>query len=108
MDTPEVMELTRTIWDGEDYVPHVWWEWFLDPRGLLAVAEYGGMVVGLGKLTQLSERDWWMEGLRVHPDFERRGIASHLNDSIGLLAEKWSRRDPPGDSFLPPTYSSDL
>jgi hypothetical protein len=23
-DTPDVMELTRTIWEGEDYVPKVW------------------------------------------------------------------------------------
>ena len=88
-DTPEVMELTRTIWDGEDYVPHVWGEWLADPQGLLAVVEFGGRVVGLGKLTQLSARDWWLEGLRVHPDFERRGIASHLND---FLLDYWLRK----------------
>ena len=87
-DTPDVMELTRTIWDGEDYVPYIWGEWFTDPQGLLAVAEFGGRVVGLGKLTQLSAREWWMEGLRVHPDYERRGIASHLND---FLLDYWQR-----------------
>lgn len=87
-DTPEVMELTRTIWHGEDYVPYVWGEWLANPQGLLAVAEYGGQVVGLGKLTKLTEREWWLEGLRVHPDFERRGIASHLND---FLLDYWQR-----------------
>lgn len=86
MDTPEVMELTRTIWNGEDYVPSVWSEWYSDPQGLLAIAEYGGRVVGLGKLTLIASNDWWLEGLRVHPDYEGRGIASHLH---GYLLRYW-------------------
>lgn len=81
-DTPDVMELTHRIWEGEDYVPEVWADWLADPEGLLAVAEYSGRVAGLGKLTRLSADEWWMEGLRVHPDFEGRGIASHLNDYV--------------------------
>lgn len=87
-DTPEVMQLTRTIWEGEDYVPVVWEEWLADPKGLLAVVEFGGRVVGLGKLTQFSQVDWWMEGLRVHPGYERRGIATHLHH---FLLDLWQR-----------------
>jgi GNAT superfamily N-acetyltransferase len=79
-DTPDVMELTRTIWDGHDYVPQVWDAWLHDQDGLLAVAEYGGRVVGTGKLTRLGAGEWWLEGLRVHPEFEGRGIASHIQD----------------------------
>jgi GNAT superfamily N-acetyltransferase len=81
-DTPEVMQLTRTIWEGEDYVPYVWEDWLADPKGLLVIIEFGGRVVGLGKLTQFSDIDWWMEGLRVHPDYERRGIATHLHHFV--------------------------
>ena len=81
-DTPDVMELTRTIWDGEDYVPHVWADWMADASGVLAVAEYGPRVVGLGKLTRLGEDEWWMEGLRVHPQYEGRGIASRLHEYL--------------------------
>jgi GNAT superfamily N-acetyltransferase len=88
MDTPEVMEFTRRIWEGEDYVPHVWAEWLQDPDGMLAVAECGGSIVGLGKLTKLSPSDWWMEGLRVHPDREGRGVASKLNN---YLYTYWQR-----------------
>src|SRR5512133_3688147 len=58
-DTDDVMELTSTIWDGGDYVPQVWAEWLLDQHGRLVVAEYEGKVVGLGKLTRLSDQDWW-------------------------------------------------
>jgi len=84
-----VMELTRTIWDGHDYVPQVWQKWLADPVGLLAVAELGGRVVGLVKVTRLSAIEWWLEGLRVHPDYERRGIASHLHD---YAMDFWQRQ----------------
>jgi GNAT superfamily N-acetyltransferase len=87
-DTPDVMELTRTIWEGQDYVPAVWGEWLQDPEGLLAVAESGGRVVGTSKLSRFTPRDWWLEGLRVHPDFQGSGVASHLHD---YLLEYWLR-----------------
>ena len=87
-DTPDVMELTRTIWEGEDYVPAVWAEWLEDFAGTLAVAQYGRGVVGLCKLSRLGPGEWWLQGLRVHPDYEKRGIASHLHD---YLLDVWSR-----------------
>ena len=81
-DTTDVLEITHHIWDGEDYVPHVWKEWLADKIGLLAVAEHQGRVLGLSKLTQLAPGNWWMEGLRVHPQYEGRGIASQLHDYL--------------------------
>ncbi len=81
-DTPDVLELTRQIWEGHDYIPSVWADWLHDPEGQLAVAEFGGRVVGLSKLTRLSPSEWWLEGLRVHPEYEGRGIASHLHDYL--------------------------
>jgi hypothetical protein len=43
-------------------------------------------VIGLGKLTKLSDRQWWLEGLRVHPEYEGRGVASRLHD---YLLDTW-------------------
>jgi GNAT superfamily N-acetyltransferase len=79
-DTAEVLALTSRIWEGHDYVPLVWQDWLEDEQGLLAVAEYGGRVVGLVKLSWLGEDDWWFQGLRVDPDLQGRGIASHLHE----------------------------
>lgn len=81
-DTQDVLELTRTIWEGDDYVPLVWQDWLADSEGRLAVAEYGGRVLGLGKLTRLATGQWWLEGLRTHPEFEGRGIAANLHDYL--------------------------
>lgn len=80
-DTPEIFELTRVIWEGHDYVAKVWEEWLADTQGCLLVAENQGKALGLSKLSRLSRWDWWMEGLRVHPQFEGRGIASQLHDA---------------------------
>jgi GNAT superfamily N-acetyltransferase len=82
MDTQDVMELTKHIWDGNDYVPYVWERWLSDPDGILAVAEYGGHVVGLVDLARKGDGEWWLQGLRVHPDFQGRGIASRLHHYI--------------------------
>ncbi len=81
-DTAAMLEITHTIWDGHDYVPHVWHQWLRDESGCLAVAEWGGRVVGLARLARFGELDWWNQGLRVHPDFRGKGIASHLYEYI--------------------------
>ena len=87
-DTPAMQEITRTIWDGHDYVPREWGHWLGDASGCLAVAELGGRVVGLARLTQFSEQDWWDQALRVHPEFRGQGIASHLHE---YLLDCWQR-----------------
>jgi GNAT superfamily N-acetyltransferase len=90
LDTSQVLELSSHIWEGHDYIPSVWQDWLAAPNGLLCVAEFGGKIVGFGKLTRLSASQWWLEGLRVHPEFEGRGIASHIHD---YLLECWLQHE---------------
>ena len=87
-DSGDVLELTSHIWEGHDYIPHVWADWLADPEGLLAVAECGGRVVGIYKLTCLGPAEWYLEGLRVHPEQEGRGTAALLHD---YLMDHWRR-----------------
>jgi GNAT superfamily N-acetyltransferase len=79
-DKPEVLELAKHIWDGGDYIPYVWDEWLAEQDGIFVVSECDGKVAGLAKLTRFAPGDWFMEGLRVHPDWREKGIASRLND----------------------------
>lgn len=81
-DTAAMRDITRTLWDGHDYVPHDWEQWLRDASGCLAVAELGGRVVGLARLTRFGEQDWWDQALRVHPDFRGQGIARHLHEYL--------------------------
>ncbi len=87
-DTAQVMELSSHIWDGGDYIPMVWEKWMSDSEGLLGVAELRGRVAGVFKLTKFHDGEWWMEGLRVHPDFQGMGVASHIQKYI---VETWRR-----------------
>ena len=87
-DSDEVMELCSHIWDGDDYIPMVWEDWLADPDGMLGVAEMRGRVVGIFKLTKFKELEWYMEGLRVHPDVQGRGIAGHIHEYV---VETWRR-----------------
>jgi GNAT superfamily N-acetyltransferase len=75
-DKPAIETICTQL--DEDYIPAAWEEWVSDPHGLLVVAELGRQVVGIGKLTRLSDNEWWLEGLRVDPAHQRQGIAGRL------------------------------
>lgn len=88
-DTADMLELTSHIWEGNDYLPQVWNEWLADPHGFLAVAEYHGRVVGIAMLECQGMNEWYLAGLRVHPDMEGQGIAGRLHDYI---LDFWQRQ----------------
>ncbi len=94
LDTQDVLEFTKYIWDGDDYIPYVWHDWLNDPEGELFVAEYAGHAAGLGRLTHLAPGQWWMEGLRADPKHHGHGIGSRMHN---FLVARWLEY---GDGFL--------
>ena len=77
-DKRQVLDAVRTIWGGEDRVPGEFDRWVTHRTGPFFVAEANGRVVGMGKLTILSDDEGWLEGGRVAPRYRRRGIATAL------------------------------
>ncbi len=75
-DREGILAISQRIWEGEDYVPGVLDAW-LSEGGLL-VAELAAEVVGFAKTTELSPGELWLEGLRVHPDHQGKGVAKAL------------------------------
>lgn len=90
-DKPAVLAICAQIWEGDDYIPEVWDEWIADPYGQLSVVELEGKVVGLGKLTRLTPTEWWLEGLRVDPAYQGRGIGRFLHEQGVALADRLGR-----------------
>ncbi len=88
-DTGDVLALTARMWEGHDYIPRVWSDWLADRSGILAVAERDGKAVGIGKLTRMTPEEWWLEGLRVHPEYQGMKIGSQLFE---YLVEGWKKR----------------
>ncbi len=81
-DRADVFEFTKFIWEGHDYIKYVWDEWFADPAGLLAVAEYNGHAVGMAKVALVSKGQWWLEGFRVDPNVQGLKVGSHIHEYI--------------------------
>jgi len=86
MDEEPVLAFVAELFDGDDYVPHVWRDWLTDEAGLLAVAERGGTIVGQGHLADLGWGETWLEGLRVRTDAQGEGVGSHLHD---YFIDRW-------------------
>ena len=87
-DKPRVLGFTARTWDDGDYIVDVFDEWLADPTGRFTAIELDGQVVAIGKLTDLSEGELWLEGLRVDPAHRRKGIGEALHNYHVDLAKR--------------------
>ena len=82
-DRDDVMEISRLVWEGHDYLSSVADEWLRDPNSHFYGVEVEGRVVAVGNLHLMEDhRTGWMEGLRVHPEFRGRGFANDITRGL--------------------------
>jgi GNAT superfamily N-acetyltransferase len=92
-DRERVMELTRDVWDGHDYMPRVFDDWVSDAGAAFQAAEVDGVVVGLQRLRPYAPGLVWYEGLRVASTHRRRGLArAMLASAIAEAREQGFRQ----------------
>jgi ribosomal protein S18 acetylase RimI-like enzyme len=77
-DQVAVQAFCQNTFSWGDYIPKLWDAWLHDRRAELFVATLGSQRVGLMHIKLLDDGTAWVEGLRVHPGFRHRGIASAL------------------------------
>lgn len=88
-DKPQMLAIAAQIWDGDDYLPNVLDKWLADENGELSVALVDGRIVGVSKLTELIPGHGWLQGARVEPGIQGRGIGRALTlHHIGLAQKK--------------------
>lgn len=90
-DEPAVVAFTRDTWPdrGGDYLPRVFADW-VESDGesqRTFVAEVDGSAAGVLQCVLLSDREAWMQGMRVAPDARGRGLSVRLHDA----AADWAR-----------------
>ena len=79
-DRKAILGFCRSTWpEYGDYIPRVWRKWIADKGGRLIVAELDGRPVGMGKISEFSPGEVWLEGLRVDRRYRRQGIARAIN-----------------------------
>ncbi|HLH70219.1 MAG TPA: GNAT family N-acetyltransferase [Candidatus Dormibacteraeota bacterium] len=77
-DRDRILEITRDVWGGRDYLPEVFDAWVADPGGTFQAAEVEGEVVGVQRLRPIAPGIALYEGLRVASTHRRRGIARSM------------------------------
>ncbi|HTP07280.1 MAG TPA: GNAT family N-acetyltransferase [Anaerolineae bacterium] len=89
-DKDRILAFTRNTWGGEDddYIQYIFEEWMADLRGEFTAAVIDDRVVGIAKLSDMGDDEWWFEGLRIDPAYRRLGIASEFNRYHVELAKR--------------------
>lgn len=85
-DREQAFAISAQIWDGDDYIRDVWDAWLAEATGLFAMAMLRGRVTGFAKITRYGPGEWWLQGLRVDPEYRGRGIARALHDHLIAFA----------------------
>ena len=78
-DYDSVCELSKSIWEGQDYLPFVFHEW-VDDNGLFLCIEdtEKNRIIATDKYTILPDRAGLLEGLRVHKDYRGQSLSWHI------------------------------
>ena len=92
-DRGRVLELTRDVWDGHDYLPRVFDQWVSDSGSSFQAIELDGIVVGLQRLRPYASGLVWYEGLRVASTHRRQGLARHMLQSAVAEAREQNFRE---------------
>lgn len=91
-DRAAMERICAHTWDSGDYIQEIWDDWLAGEDGLLLVAELGGQVVSLNKVTIQPAGQIWLEGMRVDPEYRGRGIASRCLDwNLAFARERGAR-----------------
>jgi N-acetylglutamate synthase-like GNAT family acetyltransferase len=87
-DKAPILEISKKIWGGHDYLPGVWDDWVADKNARFIVASVNGRTVGCAHASLQSNYVAWLDGVRVHEEYRGLGIAGKLNRAL----VRWAKR----------------
>ncbi|MHA2146676.1 MAG: GNAT family N-acetyltransferase [Candidatus Thorarchaeota archaeon] len=86
-DKEDILEIASKTWHGHDYLPYFFDAWLKDANSHSVAIEHDGHVISLANLRVIENgRTGWMEGLRVHPDYRGKGLASIITKHVVKVA----------------------
>lgn len=88
-DYADILEISKYIWEGNDYLPRLINEFYeskyCEPY---VVEEDGGKVISIVNMNIFTPDFVWLEAMRTHPEYRNRGIATKLNEYLIQEAKK--------------------
>jgi ribosomal protein S18 acetylase RimI-like enzyme len=78
-DKETVLAFCQNTFSWGDYIADVWDDWLTFAGGQLLVATFDEHPIAIVHIALLQNKIAWMEGMRVHPDYRRQGVASMLD-----------------------------
>ena len=88
-DRDRIVELTKDVWVGNDYIGIVFDDWVADSSATFQAVEVDGVVVGIQRLRPYAPGLVWYEGLRVATNHRRQGLArAMLTSAIAEAREQ--------------------
>ncbi|HSG79274.1 MAG TPA: GNAT family N-acetyltransferase [Acidimicrobiia bacterium] len=86
-DAEQIAGWTHETFAWGDYVADALPRWVDDEASMPVVAEVDGAVVALASVAMMSADEAWGQGMRVHPDHRRSGLAIRVSDRLW----EWAR-----------------
>jgi GNAT superfamily N-acetyltransferase len=86
-DKVPILEISKKIWGGHDYLPGVWDDWVADKNARFIVATVNRRTVGCAHASLQDNYVAWLDGVRVHEEYRGLGIAGKLNHAL----VQWAR-----------------
>ena len=82
-DYEDIIDISKDIWDGGDYLPSVFHKW-IDDKGFFlgGVDIENNKVVAVAKLSILYDGSGWLEGLRVHKNYRGQKLGKRVTEEI--------------------------
>ncbi len=80
-DVPAIKEISKGIWEGEDYIPQVIENWLQDQNCMnygTFIDEKGEKLVGFGRVKLFDKEIAWLEGGRVKTEYQKQGIGREM------------------------------
>jgi len=84
-DKTEVLEFCKNTFSWGDYISDVWDSWSSEGNLLVLTEKEIPVAISHGAI---SDEQIWIEGIRVHENFRRKGFATHLILELESNAKK--------------------
>jgi N-acetylglutamate synthase-like GNAT family acetyltransferase len=91
-DKEQILEISKTIWEGNDFILRTIDTWLDPDSGKILVIDEGGEIRAFAKMSYLTTEDYWLEGLRVKEKYRGMGYANLLTKSLIEEAKKAAPR----------------